>query len=148
MKFHSVVQLDGKTATGIRVPDEVVEGLGQGKRVKVVVKIGGYSYRSSIASMGGVYMLPISAEHRKGAGVNAGDEVDVEVEVDSAPREVVVPEDFAAALDQHEAARKAFEVMSYSHKQQHVLAIEGAKTAETRQRRIEKAIAALGESKG
>ena len=143
MKFRSVIQLEGKTATGIPVPADVVEGLGQGKRPKVLVTIGDYRYRSSIAPYSGRYFIPLSAEHRAGAGVAAGDEIDVDVELDTEPREVVVPPDFAEALDQDEEAKRIFERLSYSHKRQHVLAIEQAKTAETRQRRIVKAISIL-----
>lgn len=85
MRFRATVKQSGKTATGIEVPPEVVEGLGSGKRPAVSVTIGGYTYRSTVASMGGVFMLPLSAEHRSGAGVSAGDEVDVDVELDTAP---------------------------------------------------------------
>lgn len=143
MKFRSVLQLNGKTATGIEVPAEVVTALGSGKKPAVKVIINGYTYRSSVASMGGVFMLPVSAEHRQGAGVAAGDEIEVELELDTAPREVNVPTDFAEALEHDTEAKQAFEKLSYSHKLQHVLAIEQAKTAETRQRRIEKALSTL-----
>src|SRR4051812_43981883 len=147
MKFNSVVLLAGKTATGIEVPEEVVTGLGSSKKPAVSVTINGYTYRSTIATMGGKYMLPISAENRAGARVAAGDEVEVEVELDTAPREVAVPADFAAALAENAEAKAAFEKLSYSHKSQHTLAIEQAKTPETRQRRIEKSIAMLREGK-
>lgn len=143
MKFRAVLQLGGKTATGIQVPAEVVAALGSSKKPAVKVTINGYTYRSSVASMGGVFMLPVSAENRQGAGVAAGDEVEVELELDTAPREVNVPTDFAESLEQDTVAKQAFEKLSYSHKLQHVLAIEQAKTAETRQRRIEKALSTL-----
>lgn len=146
MKFRTTIELGGKTATGMQVPPEVVEALGSGKRPAVSVTLNGYTYRSTIAPMGGVFMLPVSAEVRQAAGVQAGDEVDVEVELDSAPREVVVPDDFQAALDADPGAKSAFERLSYSNKRQHTLAIEGAKSAETRQRRIEKAISTLREN--
>jgi hypothetical protein len=143
MKFLTVIQLGGKTATGIPVPAEVVESLGQGKRPKVRVTIGGYTYRSTIAPYTGQYMLPLSAEHRQGAGVAAGDEIEVDVELDTEPREVEIPPDFAEALSADAEAKRAFEKLSYTHKREHVLAIEQAKKAETRQRRIEKAIQML-----
>jgi antitoxin component of MazEF toxin-antitoxin module len=133
----------GKTATGIVVPDEVVEALNAGKRPKVKVTINGYTYRSSIASMGGSFMVCVSAENRAATGVSGGDEVDVDIEVDTEPREVAVPPDLAEALDREPAARSAFNALTYSNKQRHVLPIEGAKTPETRQRRIEKSIATL-----
>ena len=147
MKFRTTVELGGKTATGIQVPPEVVEALGAGRRPAVSVTLNGYTYRSTIAPMGGVYMLPVSAEVRAAAGVQAGDELEVTVERDTAPREVEVPPDFQAALDADPEARGAFERLSYSSKRQHTLAIEGAKSADTRQRRIEKAISTLRASK-
>ena len=148
MRFRATIELGGKTATGIRVPAEVVESLGAGQRPRVSVTINGYTYRSTVAPMGGVYMLPVSAEARGGAGVAAGDEVDVDVELDTAPREVNVPTDLAAALDGDASAKRFFEGLSYSNKQRIVLSIEGAKTAETRERRIAKALSELQQGKG
>ncbi len=147
MRFHSIVQLGGKTATGIPVPEEVVSDLGPSKRPPVRVTINGHTYRSTVASRGGKFVLPISAENREGAGVVAGDDVDVDIELDSEPREVDVPPDFAEALDRDEAARRSFDGLSYSQKQRHVLSIEGAKTSETRQRRIAKAVDTLREGR-
>ena len=147
MRFRVTIQLNGKTATGIRVPDEVVADLGSGKRPAVRVTINGYTYRSTVALMGGEYMLPVSAEVREGAGVAAGDEVDVEVEVDAAPREVSVPPDFAEALNRDAEARRLFDGLSYSNKRRFVLPIEEAKTAETRQRRVAKAVSTLHEGR-
>lgn len=146
MQFRTTIERSGKTATGIKVPPAVVNALGAGKRPAVLVTLNGYTYRSTVAPMGGVFMLPVSAEVREAAGVAAGDEVDVEVELDTAPREVVVPPDFQVALDADADAKNAFERLSYSNKRQHTLSIEGAKTTETRQRRIEKAISTLRES--
>jgi bifunctional DNA-binding transcriptional regulator/antitoxin component of YhaV-PrlF toxin-antitoxin module len=143
VKFRAVLLQEKKTATGIRVPDEVVEALGAGKRPAVSVTINGYSYRSTVAPMGGMFMLPVSAEIRANAGVAAGDEVEVEVALDTAPREVVVPDDFATALAGDVAARGNFGALSYSNKRRHILQIEGAKTEETRQRRIAKAVEEL-----
>lgn len=143
MHFRSVVELGGKTATGIPVPAEVVEGLGGGKRPAVTVTLAGHTYRSTIAPMGGAFYLPLSAEHRTAAGLAAGDSVDVVVELDTAPRTVDVPSDLAAALDADPAVRAAFDALSYSNQRRHVLAVEGAKTDETRQRRIAKSVADL-----
>jgi hypothetical protein len=147
MQFRATVQLHGKTATGIQVPAEIVEGLGSGKRPSVRVTIHGYTYRSTIAPMGGVFMIPVSAEVRGAAHIAAGDEVDVDVELDNEPREVSVPPDFAAALAGDESAQHVFEGLSYSNKRRFVLSIEEAKTAETRQRRIAKTISSLREGK-
>jgi hypothetical protein len=147
IKFRATVELGGKTATGIEVPAEVVAGLGSGKRPAVRVTVNGYTYRSTVAPMGGTYMLPLSAEHRQGAGVAAGDEVDVELELDTEPREVTVPLDFADALDQDPDARRFFDGLSYSNRRRLVLSIEDAKTAETRQRRIAKTVDMLREGR-
>ena len=98
MKFLSIVEQSGRTATGIPVPEEVIESVGAGrKRFPVEVTIGGHTYRSTVGPYGGKYMLPLSAEHRGKAGVAAGDEVEVDLVADTAPREVVVPADLAAA---------------------------------------------------
>lgn len=143
MRFRTTILLNGKTATGMRVPPQVVESLGGGKRPAVRVTINGYSYRSTIAVMGGAYMLPVAAEVRAGAGVAAGDEVEVEIEPDNAPREVSVPADFAEALAGDAEAQRFFGGLSYSNKRRIVLSIEEAKSAETRARRITKAVEQL-----
>ena len=147
MRFRTTILQGDKTATGIRVPDEVVEALGAGKRPKVLVTIRGYTYRNSVAVMGSEYMIGVSAENRAGAGVAGGDTVDVDIELDTAPREVTVPDDFAAALAAEPNARRTFDGLSYSNKSWHVLQIEGAKTDETRQRRIVKSVGALREGR-
>lgn len=143
MRFHATIRLDGKTATGIEVPADVMAALGPGKRPRVQVTINGYSYPSTVGSMGGRSLIPVSAEVRTRARVAAGDEVDVDVLPDTRPRTVEVPADLSAALEGEPAARQAFERLSYSAKHRYVHAIEQAKTAETRQRRIRKAIEEL-----
>ena len=145
MKLHTTILKTGGATTGIVVPDEVVETLGAGKRPKVRATINGHSWRTSIASMGGRFMVGVSAEVRAAAGVAGGDEVDVELEVDEAPREVEVPPDFAAALTANPAEKAAFEKLSYSHQRRHVMAIDAAKAPETRVRRIEGALNILRE---
>ena len=147
MRFRTTLLQGDKTATGIRIPDEVVEALGSGKRPAVRVTINGFTYRSTVAVMGGAYMVGVSAENRAGAGVAGGDEVDVDLELDTAPREVVVPPDFGTALDAEPAARRTFDGLSYSNKSWHVLQIDGAKTDETRQRRIAKSVGSLREGR-
>jgi hypothetical protein len=143
MRFRVTLLSNGKTATGIQVPDEVVTGLGSSRRPKVRVTINGHSYRSSVASMDGRFMLGVSAENREAAGVRAGDVLDVDIELDAEPREVTVPADLAKALRGDAAAKRFFDGLSYSKRQRHVLSVEGAKTPETRQRRIDKAIEML-----
>ncbi|HEX7442640.1 MAG TPA: DUF1905 domain-containing protein, partial [Acidimicrobiales bacterium] len=95
--FRATLELNGKTATGLEVPPDVVEGLGGGKRPAVSVTIRDHTYRTGVGSMGGRSMLPVSAEVRAAAGVAAGDQLDVDIELDTAPREVVVPADLGAA---------------------------------------------------
>jgi hypothetical protein len=135
--------LNGKTATGIEVPAGVLAALGLGKRPSVRVTINGYGYPSTVGSMGGRSLIPVSAEVRARAGVAAGDRADVEVVPDNEPRTVEVPGDLKAALDREPAARQAFDRLSYSGQRRHVLAVEGARTDETRQRRIGKVITEL-----
>jgi hypothetical protein len=147
MRFRTTVELSGKSATGFEVPAEVVEGLGSGKKPKVKVTIGDHSYRSTVAVYGGRYMLPLAAENRKPAGVEAGEEIEVALEPDTAPRVVEVSEDFARALDADPAARETWDGLSYSNQRYHVLQFEGAKTEETRQRRIAKSVATLSQGK-
>jgi hypothetical protein len=147
VKFHTTLLQSGKTATGIQVPNEVVESLGAGKRPPVRVTINGYTYRNTIAVMGGVFMVGVAAEHREQARVAGGDQIDVEIELDTAPRELAVPFDFSTALATEPAARRSFESLSYSRKQALVLPIEQAKTPATRQRRIDKALVALKEGR-
>jgi hypothetical protein len=143
MRFRATLETEGKTATGINVPTDVVDALGGGKRPRVTVTINGHTYRSSVAVLGGRYMLGVSAENRAAAGVEGGQDVDVELELDTAPREVTVPPDLASALAAEPAAQATFDGLSYSNKSWHVLQIDGAKTDETRQRRIAKSVEAL-----
>ncbi len=145
MKFRSEVELGGKTATGIPVPEDVVDKLGAGKKPPVVVTIGKHTYRSTIAPRGGRFMIPRSAETREAAGVAAGDDVSVEITLDSEPRVVEVPEDFARALQRDAKAKEAYDALAPSHKKRWVLSVEDAKTPETRQRRIAKAVSTLRE---
>lgn len=147
MEFKGTVLQSGKTATGIEVPAEIVDALGSGKRPRVRVTIAGYSYRSTVAPMRGRFMLPLSAENREGAGVAAGDEVVVELELDTEPREVEVPADLAEALNGDPQAREFFEGLSFSQKQWYVLPIADAKKAETRERRVAKALTMLREGR-
>ena len=137
MRFRTTVELGGKTATGFEVPEQVVAGLGGGKRPAVTVTVGGHSYRSTVAVMGGRFLLPLSADNRAAAGLAAGDEVEVELEPDTAPRELVVPDDLAAAIAADPVAQSFFESLSYSNRRRHVLSVQGAKADETRRRRFE-----------
>ena len=143
MRFTTTLQLAGKTATGFRVPASVVEALGAGKRPPVVVTINGYRYRNTVAVYGDEFLIGVAAEHRAASGVRAGDTVEVDLELDTAPREVEVPADLATALDRVPEARRAFEALSYSNRRRITESVAGAKTEETRQRRIDKAVGEL-----
>ena len=143
MKFRTTIRQGDKTATGIEIPDDVIAELGAGKKPPVRLRVNGYEYRSTVATIDGRLMVGLSAEHRAASGLKGGDEVEVEIEVDTAPRTVDVPADLQAALDADPQARQTFEKLSNSLKGYHVSQVLGAKTEETRQRRIERSIAAL-----
>lgn len=132
------------SATGIEVPPELVAALGSGRKPAVAVTLNGdHRFPSTVASLGGKFLVPVSAEHRAAAGLQAGDEVLVDLVLDTAPRVLAVPEDLAAALDAEPAARAAFDALSYSSQRRFTLAVEGAKASETRTRRVAKAVADL-----
>ena len=143
MRFTTTLDPAGKNAAGFRVPREVVEALGKGKRPPVIVTINGYSYRNTVAVYGDEFLIGVAQEHRGPAGVTPGDVIEVDLQLDTAPREVEVPADLAAALDAAPEAKLAFEALSYSNKRRYTLSIEDAKSAETRQRRIEKSVSQL-----
>jgi len=126
-------------AMGIEVPPEIVEKLGQGKRPKVVVTLKGYSYRSTVAVMRGKFLLPLAKEHRAQIAVKDGETVSVKLDLDTAPREVAVPDDLATALESA-GLRAVFDALAFTHRKEHVRAVEEAKKPETRQKRIEKAV--------
>lgn len=141
----TITQEEGMNATGIQVPADVVAGFGQGKRPKVKVSLKGYTYRSTVAAYGDVFMLPLSQEHRAAAGVEAGDEVEITLELDTEPRTVDVPDDLAAALAA-QGARDRFDNLSYSRRKEYVRQVESAKAEDTRSRRIAKIAAELAGS--
>lgn len=139
----TVAQAEGKNATGLRVPAEAIAALGAGKKPKVWVSLNGYRYRSTVAAYGDVFMLPVSAEHREAAGVKAGDQVDVTLELDTEPRTVDVPADLAAALAEQPGAAAAFEALSYTLRKEYARQVESAKAQATRERRIVAIVAKL-----
>ena len=143
MKFRATVELGGKTATGIEVPGDVVAALGSGNRPAVTVTVGGHSYRTTVARMGGRFLVPLSAENRTAAGVAAGDQVEVHIELDSGGREVAVPGDLAAALAQDGTARANFDGLSFTHRKEWVRWIEEAKKPETRATRLDRTVESL-----
>jgi hypothetical protein len=145
MEFESVVELGGKTATGIPVPDDVIAALGSSKRPPVTITINGYTYRTTAVRMGDRFFVPLSAENREGAGVAAGDDITVDIEADTAPRQVTLPGDLDAAMD--DDARSAYDALSYSHRKEWVRWVEEAKKPETRASRIEKTVSGLREGR-
>jgi Bacteriocin-protection, YdeI or OmpD-Associated/Domain of unknown function (DUF1905) len=145
MRFASTVELGGKTATGIPIPDEVIEAIGASKRPPVTVTVNGHTYRTTAVRMGGRFLVPLSAENRDAAGIAAGDDVTVDIAPDTASREVTLPEDLEAAMDDH--ARAAYDRLSYTHRKEWVRWVEEAKRPETRATRIQKTVAGLREGR-
>ena len=141
--FTTTVLSAGGTKAGIEVPDEVLEALGGGKRVPVLVTVGGHTWASTTAVMGGRTLLGMSTENRRLAGIEPGQQVDVTLERETAPREVAVPDDLAAALAAEPGLREAFDALAPGYRKNHVVQVEGAKTEATRQKRVEKVLDSL-----
>ncbi|MCP9623043.1 DUF1905 domain-containing protein [Nocardia otitidiscaviarum] len=140
-RFRATVIPSGNAA-GVEVPEQVIEDFGAGRRAPVLITVNGHSWRSRVAAMRGQLLIGLSAANRAAAGIELGDEIEMELTLDEQPREVDVPDELAAALRKANL-RKAFDALSYSRRRQHALAVENAKTAPTRQRRIEAVLAAL-----
>lgn len=139
----TIFQAEGKNATGIRVPQAVVESLGKGKRPPVKVTLAGYTYRSTVAVYGDAYLLPLAQEHRNASGVQAGDTLEITLELDTEPRTAELPDDLAAALDAQPGARETFDRLAPSRRNEHIRQVATAKAQETRERRIAKIVAAV-----
>lgn len=144
MRYRTTIVQKGNN-TGIPVPEDVLASLGKGRKPPVVVTVCGHTYRSSVATMDGASIVSLSRENRTAAGVSGGDEVDVDLTLDTEPRTVGVPADVATALAQEPATQAAFTKLPYSHQKQHILAIESARAPETRARRIARMLIDLGE---
>jgi bacteriocin resistance YdeI/OmpD-like protein/uncharacterized protein DUF1905 len=138
--FRTTILQGDKTATGIVIPEAVVAELGSGKKPPVRVTLNGYTYRSTVATVSGAFMVGVSADVRAAAGVKGGDELEVTIDLDTAPRVVDVPADFAAALAKEPAAKQFYEGLSYSLRRLHADSIASAKTPETRERRLAKTL--------
>jgi hypothetical protein len=147
MRFHTTLQSFGGNNTGIEVPEEVLVALGRGRRVKVVATVNGYAYRTSVAPAMGKILMPFSSEHRAATGLSGGEEIDVEIVPDDAPREVVVPDDLAVALAAAPEARAFFDGLSYTNRRLYVLWVEEAKKPETRAARVARSVEMLGEGR-
>jgi len=141
VRYTTTMALIGRN-TGIPVPDEVLDRLGGGRRPAVDVTVNGYRYRGTVGSMGGRALISFSSDHRASSGIAGGDELEVELALDTAPREVVVPADLAAALEAAGAADR-FAGLAPSQRKAHVTAVEQAKAGETRTRRIAKIVDGL-----
>ena len=150
MRFSGTLDLRTKTATTISVLEGVITGLGGGKRPRVAVTLtgtgaGAHSYAATIGIMAGDFLLPVSSEVRAAAGIAAGDLVDVDIELDAAPREVVVPADLAEALAGEPGGREFFDGLSEGNRRRLVDQIESARAEETRERRLAKTVEMMRE---
>jgi len=145
--FRAAIIQTGKTACGIQVPEAVVTALGGSKRPAVVVSLDGYTYRSTVAPMGAEWWVGVNSDHRAASGLKAGDDVEVTLELDTAPRELEVPAELAAALDADPVAKAFFDGLSYSNRRVFTLSVEGTSNPETRARRVDKAIGLMREGR-
>ncbi|GIE80478.1 hypothetical protein Aph02nite_64280 [Actinoplanes philippinensis] len=143
MEYRGELEKTGGNTTGFRIPDEFVAGLGGGGRPKVVVRVGEFEFRSSIARMGGEYWLGVSAERRAAGGLEGGQVYDLGIELDDTPRTVEMPDDLAAALAAEPDAKAFWESISFSNQRWHAEQLTSAKTAETRARRLAKSLELL-----
>lgn len=143
MRFRAELESTGKTTAGFEVPAEVVEGLGGGGHPKVSVTVDGFTFRTSIARMGGRFLLGVSGERRARSGMAAGQVYDVDVELDTAPRVIEVPDDLATALAADAQAKEFWDTLTYSKQSWHVQQVTSAKKAETRAARVGKSVAML-----
>ena len=142
-KFTTTILTAGKTATGICIPDQIIESFNAGKKPPIKITLNGFAYRSRVAVMGGKYMVGVSADVRAASGVKGGDTLTIEIELDNEERKVELPDDFKKLLDKNLNAKKFFQALSYSKQKNYVTLIDQAKTEETRQKRMDKSISDL-----
>jgi hypothetical protein len=147
MKFRTTILQAGKTATGIRIPDDVMNALNAGRKPPVRVTVNGHSYRSTVATVDGQPTVGLSADNRAAAGVAGGQVVDVDIELDTAPRDIEIPTELAAALATDADAEQFFASLSNSQKSWDTLQVASAKTDETRRRRVQKSMQMLREKR-
>jgi hypothetical protein len=147
VKYIATVIASGN-ATAVGVPAEVKAALGPQARPPISITINGHSWRSRIALMRGQCLVGISAANRAAAGINPGDSVEVQLELDEGPRDVVEPQDLAVALDAIKRARDAFDRLPFGLKRKHVAAIDDAKSPEVRHRRIVRLVTSLDSNSG
>jgi antitoxin component of MazEF toxin-antitoxin module len=142
IKYTTTILTFGNNS-GIEIPEDILAKLNGGKKPLVIVRLNNYTYRSAVAKMGDKFLISLSAENRKNANVKGGDTLAVELELDTAPRTVEIPTDLQKVLEKNKAAKANFDKLAPSKKKALVLSINDAKTEETKQRRIAKAIEAL-----
>lgn len=145
--FNTTILSTGKNTTGIVIPDAIIAELGAGKKPPVKVTLNGYTYRSTVAVMGGQFMVGVNSAVRAESSVQGGDTLDVTIELDTEERKVAIPEALQRALDENPSAKRFFESLSYSKQRVHAESIASAKTPETLQRRIDKSISELNAGK-
>jgi len=131
-------------AAAVVLDDEQVADIGEGaKRFPVVATVNGYMWRTTVTRMRGEFLLGLNHQVREGAGVSAGDCVELEISLDTAPRDVDVPEDLVTALDGDPVACAAFKALAYTHRKEYARWIDDAKREETRRRRVDQALEML-----
>jgi len=145
--FRTTLQARGPAAAVV-LDDAQVQSIGEGaKRFPVVATVNGYTWRTSVARMRGEFLLGLNREVREAAGVTAGDVVEVHVALDEASREVEVPEALATALAFDPETQAAFSALAFTHRKEFARWIAEAKRAETRDRRVEQALAMIREGR-
>ena len=142
MKFKTKIVQTGNN-TGIVVSEKILNELSGGKKPLVIVTLNNYTYRSAVGKMGDKFMISLSAENRKNAGVQGGDIVEIKLELDTEPRTIEIPMDLQKALDKNKTAKMNFKQLSPSKKKAIVISINEAKTEETKMKRIDKALEQL-----
>jgi hypothetical protein len=147
IQLTTTLQPRGPAAAVVLDPDDVAT-VGEGaKRFPVAATINGHTWRTTVTRMGGEFLLGLNKEVRQAAGVEAGDTVDVQIELDTAPREVEVPEALAAALQGDPVAREIYEALAFTHRKEYARWIAEAKKEETRERRVAQALGMLREGR-
>jgi hypothetical protein len=141
--FKTTLAGNPEGPTGIEVPPASIAALGTSKKPAVNVTVNGYVYQSTVAVMGGKFMIPFSSAHRTASGIKAGDKIAVTLELDTAPRTVEIPPDLLAALSKKASLKAAFDALAPSKRKEYVRQVVEAKAQETRERRIAKIVADL-----
>jgi len=140
--YDTVIRAFGNNA-GIDVPAEALAQLGAGKRPKILVRVGDYRFATTVGVMGGLALISLSKAHREASGLHAGQKIHVELELDTAPPQVTVPQELVAALTQA-GLLEVFDKLAPSRRKEYARQINDAKAAQTRDRRIAKIVAELG----